>query len=123
MGICTTSMISVLLPDAMGHNIRYIREDLAALSRNVRQTETEEFEPITGRQALREVIRPYRQVEEVIRPYRQAADDAIPAESNSYSAPAHASSDSVDFGAYTGDGGAFGWYADLPVLLARGYGH
>ena len=38
--------------------------------------------------------------------------------SNAYSAPAgHAGPDHVDYGAYTGGYGAFGWYTDHPVLL------
>eukprot|EP00092_Neocalanus_flemingeri_P035651 GFUD01038815.1.p1 GENE.GFUD01038815.1~~GFUD01038815.1.p1 ORF type:complete len:117 (-),score=22.30 GFUD01038815.1:147-497(-) len=38
--------------------------------------------------------------------------------SNAYSAPAPAGPDHVDYGAYTGGYGAFGWYTDRPVLLA-----
>merc|ERR1719348_2071680 len=37
-------------------------------------------------------------------------------------APAHAGPDHVDYGAYTGGYGAFGWYTDHPVLLGPG-GH
>ena len=38
--------------------------------------------------------------------------------SNAYSAPhASAGPDHVDYGAYTGGYGAFGWYTDHPVLL------
>merc|ERR1711982_25568 len=33
-----------------------------------------------------------------------------------HSAPAHAGPDHVDYGAYTGGYGAFGWYTDHPVL-------
>ena len=37
---------------------------------------------------------------------------------NAYAAPAgHAGRDHVDYGAYTGGYGAFGWYTDHPVLL------
>ena len=32
-------------------------------------------------------------------------------------APAHAGPDHVDYGAYTGGYGAFGWYTDYPVFL------
>ena len=38
--------------------------------------------------------------------------------SNAYAAPAAAGPDHVDYGAYTGGYGAFGWYTDHPVLLA-----
>ena len=34
--------------------------------------------------------------------------------------PAHGGPDHVDYGAYTGDYGAFGWYTDHPVLLGPG---
>merc|ERR1711872_619930 len=37
--------------------------------------------------------------------------------SNAYSAPAAGGPDHVDYGAYTGGYGAFGWYTDHPVLL------
>merc|ERR1711892_600565 len=38
--------------------------------------------------------------------------------SNGYSAPAAGGPDHVDYGAYTGGYGAFGWYTDHPVLLS-----
>ena len=42
--------------------------------------------------------------------------------SNSYAAPhAEAGPDHVDYGAYTGGAGAFGWYTDHPVLLGAGH--
>ena len=42
----------------------------------------------------------------------------LPPPSNAYAAPAgHAGPDHVDYGAYTGGYGAFGWYTDHPVLL------
>merc|ERR1719361_2565751 len=56
-------------------------------------------------------------------PYTPYADDAEPRDaqasgSNAYSAPhASAGPDHVDYGAYTGGYGAFGWYTDHPVLL------
>merc|ERR1711923_230303 len=34
---------------------------------------------------------------------------------------AHAGPDHVDYGAYTGGYGAFGWYTDHPVLLGPGH--
>ena len=40
-----------------------------------------------------------------------------------HSAPAHAGPDHVDYGAYTGGYGAFGWYTDHPVLLGPGGHH
>merc|ERR1711970_1236273 len=40
------------------------------------------------------------------------------ASSNAYAAPAPVGPDHVDYGAYTGGYGAFGWYTDHPVLLA-----
>ena len=52
--------------------------------------------------------------------------DSQAAGSNAYgaphAAPAHAGPDHVDYGAYTGGYGAFGWYTDHPVLLGPG-GH
>merc|ERR1712127_713910 len=36
--------------------------------------------------------------------------------SNAYAGPDH-----VDYGAYTGGYGAFGWYTDHPVLLTKGH--
>merc|ERR1711892_892713 len=38
--------------------------------------------------------------------------------STGYSAPAAGGPDHVDYGAYTGGYGAFGWYTDHPVLLS-----
>merc|ERR1712127_26308 len=44
--------------------------------------------------------------------------DSAQSSSNAYAAPAaHAGPDHVDYGAYTGGYGAFGWYTDHPVLL------
>merc|ERR1711997_126306 len=49
--------------------------------------------------------------------------DSEGADSNAYAAPhaapAHTGPDHVDYGAYTGGYGAFGWYTDHPVLLAH----
>merc|ERR1719220_1437944 len=56
-------------------------------------------------------------------PYVPYADDAQPRDaqasgSNASSAPhASAGPGHVDYGAYTGGYGAFGWYTDHPVLL------
>merc|ERR1711894_669744 len=50
--------------------------------------------------------------------YQEPNFDAAPAASNAYAAPAAAGPDHVDYGAYTGGYGAFGWYTDHPVLLA-----
>merc|ERR1712024_42544 len=50
--------------------------------------------------------------------YQEPNYDAAPAASNAYAAPAPAGPDHVDYGAYTGGYGAFGWYTDHPVLLA-----
>merc|ERR1711915_656860 len=47
----------------------------------------------------------------------QSPYDADTSASNAYAAPA-AGPDHVDYGAYTGGYGAFGWYTDHPVLLA-----
>merc|ERR1719260_468884 len=52
------------------------------------------------------------------RAYQEPNFDAAPAASNAYAAPAAAGPDHVDYGAYTGGYGAFGWYTDHPVLLA-----
>merc|ERR1712002_585290 len=49
--------------------------------------------------------------------YQEPNFDAAPAASNAYAAPAAAGPDHVDYGAYTGGYGAFGWYTDHPVLL------
>merc|ERR1712048_1558011 len=46
-------------------------------------------------------------------------EDSDTGASNTYAAPA--SPDHVDYGAYTGGYGAFGWYTDHPVLLAAGH--
>merc|ERR1712215_534745 len=53
------------------------------------------------------------QIASVQRQYQQDT-----AASNAYAAPAPAGPDHVDYGAYTGGYGAFGWYTDHPVLLA-----
>ena len=51
--------------------------------------------------------------------------DSEPAGSAAYGAPhagpAHPGPDHVDYGAYTGGYGAFGWYTDHPVLLGPGH--
>merc|ERR1711936_1178915 len=75
----------------------------------------------------------------LMRQARQAEDEpaeftgVFPAEladsrgsgSNAYGAPhpapAHTGPDHVDYGAYTGGYGAFGWYTDHPVLLGPGH--
>ena len=58
--------------------------------------------------------------------YADARDDSALAASGapSYGAPGpapHAGPDHVDYGAYTGGYGAFGWYTDHPVLLGPGH--
>merc|ERR1719220_1253812 len=45
-------------------------------------------------------------------PYVPYADDAQPRDAQASAGPDH-----VDYGAYTGGYGAFGWYTDHPVLL------
>merc|ERR1712157_398209 len=51
-------------------------------------------------------------------------DSASSASGTPYAAPhgaaPHAGPDHVDYGAYTGGYGAFGWYTDHPVLLGPG---
>ena len=48
------------------------------------------------------------------------ATDSLAAGSSYHAAPK--GSDYVDYGAYTGKHGAFGWYSDHPVLLfSHGY--
>merc|ERR1712072_1382941 len=51
--------------------------------------------------------------------------DSEAAGSAAYGAPhagaPHAGPDHVDYGAYTGGYGAFGWYTDHPVLLGPGH--
>merc|ERR1712025_150350 len=59
--------------------------------------------------------------------YADARDDSAGSASGppAYGPPAaapHAGPDHVDYGAYTGGYGAFGWYTDHPVLLGPG-GH
>merc|ERR1711976_102450 len=62
-------------------------------------------------------------------PYPQfadARDDSAGSASGppAYGPPAaapHAGPDHVDYGAYTGGYGAFGWYTDHPVLLGPGH--
>merc|ERR1712076_11067 len=50
--------------------------------------------------------------------YAHPRSDQEGAQSNAYAAPAaSAGPDHVDYGAYTGGYGAFGWYTDHPVLL------
>merc|ERR1719273_322628 len=75
------------------------------------------------------LMRQARQVEDEqdsfqLGPLRRDSDTAG---SNAYgaphAAPAHAGPDHVDYGAYTGGYGAFGWYTDHPVLLGPGGGH
>merc|ERR1711881_253066 len=48
----------------------------------------------------------------------RAAQEDQYQEPNYDAAPAPAGPDHVDYGAYTGGYGAFGWYTDHPVLLA-----
>ena len=48
--------------------------------------------------------------------------DSQPAESTAFEAPhADPDPDHVDYGAYTGQYGAHGWYTDHPVLLEPGH--
>merc|ERR1719147_132723 len=54
-------------------------------------------------------------------PYSTAREDSEPSGSSSYAAPQ--SKDHVDYGGYTGNYGAFGWYTDHPVLLSSGGGY
>merc|ERR1712043_113040 len=44
-----------------------------------------------------------------------------PAYGPPHAAAPHAGPDHVDYGAYTGGYGAFGWYTDHPVLLGPGH--
>ncbi|KAG7175775.1 uncharacterized protein LOC121855499 [Homarus americanus] len=43
--------------------------------------------------------------------------------SDRYERQAHGGNDHVDYGAYTGGYGAFGWYTDHPVCINCGYGY
>jgi len=45
-------------------------------------------------------------------------DDALAAASGLPGSPALAGPDYVDYGAYTGGYGAYGWYTDHPVLIS-----
>ena len=63
-------------------------------------------------------------------PYPQFADARDDSAGSASGAPAygapgpaapHAGPDHVDYGAYTGGYGAFGWYTDHPVLLGPGH--
>merc|ERR1719266_411284 len=74
------------------------------------------------------LMRQARQVEDEMDSFQMAPRrDSEPAGSNAYgaphAAPAHAGPDHVDYGAYTGGYGAFGWYTDHPVLLGPGGAH
>merc|ERR1712154_506301 len=74
------------------------------------------------------LMRQARQVEDELDSFQMAPHrDSEPAGSNAYAAPhaapAHAGPDHVDYGAYTGGYGAFGWYTDHPVLLGPGGAH
>ena len=77
------------------------------------------------------LMRQARQVEDELDSFQMAPSalrrDSEAAGSNAYgaphAAPAHAGPDHVDYGAYTGGYGAFGWYTDHPVLLGPGGGH
>merc|ERR1711992_102911 len=81
------------------------------------------------------LMRQARQVEDELDSFRTPPQmvpqalrrDSETAASNAYAAPhaapAHAGPDHVDYGAYTGGYGAFGWYTDHPVLLGPGGGH
>jgi len=51
----------------------------------------------------------------------ERSDDAAGSASNAYAAPHAGGADHVDYGAYTGGYGAFGWYTDHPVLLGAGH--
>ena len=65
------------------------------------------------------LMREARQMDDQLEPR-----DSLPAGSSGYSAPAaSAGPDHVDYGAYTGGYGAFGWYTDHPVLLGPGGHH
>jgi len=60
----------------------------------------------------------YQSAPDAYGPYDAQPRDAQAAGSNAYAAPhAAAGPDHVDYGAYTGGYGAFGWYTDHPVLL------
>merc|ERR1719230_1138729 len=69
------------------------------------------------------LMRQARQVEDELDSFQMAPSalrrDSEAAGSNAYGAPhaAPAGPDHVDYGAYTGGYGAFGWYTDHPVLL------
>merc|ERR1712241_751385 len=70
------------------------------------------------------LMRHTRQVEEDEDDYRSgpfAPRDSQGAGSAPYGAPPATGPDHVDYGAYTGGYGAFGWYTDHPVLLAAGH--
>merc|ERR1712168_1045403 len=80
---------------------------MSELARQARQAQEESYQE------------PRSTYQQQPRTYQQSADrrdDSQASGSNIYSAPA--TDDHVDMGAYTGKGGAFGWYSDHPVLLA-----
>merc|ERR1712126_512484 len=96
--LCPTSLPGHRL-DAM-EEPRAVGMMMPGLARTARMAQEEDYQPA---------------------PYYQAANDrsdSEPSSSNAYSAPAaSAGPDHVDYGAYTGGYGAFGWYTDHPVLL------
>ena len=75
------------------------------------------------------LMRQARQVEDELDSFQMAPSalrrDSEAAGSNAYgappAAPAHAGPDHVDYGAYTGGYGAFGWHTDHPVLLSQSW--
>merc|ERR1711936_377917 len=76
------------------------------------------------------LMRQARQVEEDIDQYQNAptfmaapriSGDSQGSGSAPYGAPPATGPDHVDYGAYTGGYGAFGWYTDHPVLLGPGH--
>jgi len=98
------------------------------LYRNRRSAFPDEPQPIRGAALIREPVLDNRRagpppppapVFEIPAELRQAPD-AIASGSSAYARSTPHGPDYVDYGAYTGGYGAFGWYSDHPVLV---HGH
>ena len=120
VALCATIAAASAMP-------RYLVIDLAAANGM-------DMASLSGLPVLRNpgLARQARQVQEELDSYQSGPysqidrDDSAPAGSGppAYGPPAaapHAGPDHVDYGAYTGGYGAFGWYTDHPVLLGPGH--
>merc|ERR1711902_214422 len=111
----------------MGHNTHHNNEGLCRSVRHNRRGLRDVQNPGLARQArMAQEEQDSYQSAPFPSQYADARDDSAPAQSGppAYGAPGpapHAGPDHVDYGAYTGGYGAFGWYTDHPVLLGPGH--